>query len=278
MKKLIAILLIFFAAFNLFQVYIKKVMDNAAFQVAPSHKLPSSIGLEYKEIILTHDNRTVRAWFVKARNVKERNTAVILFNGIGGNLSGWIYFQQFLADRGISSVSFEYGPQQDTLEDMGSSRLPEVTNNINAIIDSLHQQNGNNLRLFLLGHSVGNAVMLEMYPDIDTTSITGIIICNAFSSMKEWGLEHGKIPRIFAFVFPDYFDNVANIKKVTKPVLIVHSKADKTNFFSGASEIFNAANLNKQFVQFDNYKHNDIFNDSNFDYWTPIVKFIEAQP
>lgn len=249
-------------------------MDNATFQIAPSPVLPSSAGLTYEEIAIERGLRKTRAWFIPATQNKSGSNLVLLFNGIGGDLSGWIKLQKYFSENGIASVSFEYGPQSDTTNDMGSSRLEDVTKDVSAIIDTVTRKFGNDLKLFLLGHSVGNAVLLEMYPAIDVSSIAGVIICNAFASMKGWGIQHGKIPGIFSFVFPNYYDNVENIKRVKHPVLIVHSKADKTNSFNDALEIYNSANSPKQFVEFNDYKHNDIFNEGNFKYWLPIVEFI----
>lgn len=253
------------------------MMDNVTFQVKSSPVLPTSIGLKYKEFNIVHNTRKVRAWLVEALPPdKQNNTTVILFNGIGDNLSKWIYFQKFLADSGISSVSFDYGPLDDTMKNKGSSRLQDVTKDVAVIIDTLTVQYGHKLDIFLMGHSVGNAVMLEMYSDINKIAVKGVIVCNAFNSMKKWSVEHGKLPGAFAFAFPNYYDNVKNIRKVTNPVLIMHSKADKTNSFSNSLEVFKAANADKQFVQFENYKHNDIFKDANFGYWNPIINFIKS--
>jgi len=124
-------------------------MDNATLQVAPSHVLPTSLGLDYKEITIVHKERKVMAWLVESRKEKQNSIVVMMFNGIGGNLPGWRCFQKCLTD--------------------------------------------------------------------------------------------------------------------------------SINFFNGGTAIFDSANSNKQFVQFENYKHNDIFKEANFNYWVPIIKFIKFQ-
>lgn len=273
--KILIIVLIPFVSLFLIQGCIKKIMDSATFQISPSHVLPSSAGLTFEEITIESGLRKTRAWFIPATQNKSGNNLVLLFNGIGGNLSGWIKLQKYFSENGIASVSFEYGPQSDTTNDKGSSRLEDVTKDVNTIINKMTLKLGKDIKLFLLGHSVGNAVLLEMYPDVDASSIAGVIICNAFASMKGWGIQHGKIPGIFSFVIPDYYDNVENIKKVKSPVLIVHSKVDTTNFFNDALVIYNSANSPKQFVEFKDYQHNDIFKVGNFEYWLPIVEFIK---
>jgi alpha-beta hydrolase superfamily lysophospholipase len=261
-------------------LYTRKLMDNVVFMVTPSRSLPSAIESNYKEIRLVHGERSVRAWVTLPANIKADNPAVIIFRGIGESLSDWVWFQKALADSGIVSVTFDYGPQADTANLKGSSRLSDVTRNVQAIIDTLKFLCGNSPRLFLLGHSVGNAVMLEMYPNIDVPFIKGVIVCNAFASIKAWSVYHHHLSSIMASILPDYYDNILKIKRVTQPILMLHSKADSVNYFTDAIKIFRTARAQEQdvhFVQFERYDHNYIYGKDHFDYWEPIIKFIQLK-
>jgi alpha-beta hydrolase superfamily lysophospholipase len=252
----------------------RKLIDNITFQIKPSTEIPDLRELHYREINLIHEKRRVRAWIAERNDFSANKSAVILFNGIGGTITDWFYIQKYMSENGITSVSFDYGPQSDISKKKGTSRLSDVTHDINAIIDTLIKIYGDTLNLFLLGHSVGNAVMLEMYSQIDTSHLRGIIICNSFSSLKNWNIQHHYLPKAFAFLFPDYFSNTSNIKKVYKPVLVMHSKSDSVNLFSDGEKVFNSANEPKEFVEFDSFGHNDLDKKGNFIYWSPIVKFI----
>ena len=277
MKLFFARLLFLLITLFSLQGCMRKLIDNITFQVKSSNDISSLNVLQYREILLNQKGREVRAWFAETKNNANSHTVVILFNGIGGHITDWVYFQKCLADSGIASVSFDYGPQSDTLKKKGASRLSDVTKDINTIIDILKKEYGYNLNLFLLGHSVGNAVMLEMYSHIDTSFLKGVIICNAFASLKKWNIQHRYLPKAFAFIFPDYFNNVTNIQKVYKPVLIMHSKSDSVNLFSDGVKVFKSANSNKQFVGFDNFGHNDIDKKDNYIYRLPIINFIKKQ-
>ncbi len=255
-------------------------MDNVVFTVTPSPILPSSIGSKYKQIRLEHGDRSTQAWITLPDTLQKNNKAVIIFRGLGESLSDWIWFQKMLADSGILSVTFDYGPQTDTAKDKGSSRLSEVTKDVRDIIDSVQFICGNSPRLFLLGHSVGNAVMMEMYPRIDVPFIKGVIVCNAFASIKGWAIYHHQLSSNVAFFLPDYFDNTSSIGRVTQPILVLHSKADSVNYFSDALTIYDksrAQRQNVQFVPFEHDDHNYIYGRDHFDYWAPIVQFIQSK-
>jgi hypothetical protein len=278
----ITLLVIFILSVTLLVIhaYTRKLMDNVIFGVSPSPSLPSAFGSKYREMHLIHGERDVRAWMTLPDSILKDNPAVIIFRGIGESLSDWIWFQQMLADSGIVSVTFDYGPQADTIKKSGSSRLSEVTKDVQAIIDSVQFICGNTPRLFLLGHSVGNAVMLEMYPRIDVPFIRGVIICNAFASIKAWSEYHHQLSPAVAFILPDYYDNTMTIKGVRQPILMLHSKADSVNYYTDALKIYAGTRQKRQdveFVSFGKFGHNYIYQKGHFDYWAPIVRFIRGR-
>jgi dienelactone hydrolase len=279
----ITLIIIFILSVTLLIIhaYTRKLMDNIIFRVSPSPSLPSAVGSKYKEMHLVHAERDVRAWVTLPDTILKNNPAVIIFRGINESLTDWIWFQKMLADSGIVSVTFDYGPQTDTIKKRGSSRLSEVTKDVQAIIDSVQFICGNTPKLFLLGHSVGNAVMLEMYPGIDVPFIKGVIVCNAFASIKTWSVYHHEISAAVAFILPDYYDNTLAIKRVIQPILMLHSRADSVNYYTDALKIY-AADIGRkgrdvQLISFGHYDHNYIYQKAHFDYWAPIVGFIRSR-
>jgi fermentation-respiration switch protein FrsA (DUF1100 family) len=119
--------------------------------------------------------------------------------------------------------------------------------------------------------------MLEMYPRIDVPFIKGVIVCNAFASIKAWSVYHHQLSPSVAAILPDYYDNTLTIRTVRKPILMLHSRADSVNYFTDAIKIYNSTQARKQdirFVQFEQYDHNYIYRRGAFDYSNPIIKFI----
>jgi len=278
----ITLIVIFILSVGLLIVnaYTRKLMDNVVFSVSPSPSLPSAAGSKYREMHLVHGERDVRAWVTLPDTIRKDNPAVIIFRGIGESLSDWIWFQKMLADSGIVSVTFDYGPLADTTKKRGSSRLSDVTKDVQAIIDSVQFICGNAPKLFLLGHSVGNAVMLEMYPRIDVPFIKGVIVCNAFASIKAWSAYHHQLSPALVFILPDYYDNTLTIRSVRQPILMMHSRADSVNHYTDALQIYTGTMQRRQdveFVSFGDFSHNYIYQKEHFDYWAPIVRFIRGR-
>jgi Serine aminopeptidase, S33 len=283
-KIILIIIFILSITILIIHVYTRKQMDNVVFRVIPIVSRPSATGVKYKEMRLIHGERGITAWVTLPDTIIKDNPAVIIFRGYNESLSDWIWFQKMLADSGIVSVTFDYGPQADTIKKKGSSRLSNVTKDVQAIIDSVQFVCGNTPKFFLLGHSVGNAVMLEMYPAIDVPFIKGLIVCNAFASIKAWSVYHHEISPTIALVLPDYYDNTLNIRLVTQPILMLHSRADSVNYYTDALKIYAAGIGRKggkgediQLVSFGHYDHNYIYGKAHFDYWAPIIGFIRSK-
>ena len=134
--------------------------------------------------------------------------------------------------------------------------------------------------LVIHAYTRSNAVMLEMYPRINVPFIKGVIVCNAFASIKAWSEYHHQLSPALAFILPDYYDNTMTIKGVRQPILMLHSKADSVNYYTDALKIYAGTRQKRQdveFVSFGNFGHNYIYQKEHFDYWTPIVRFIRGR-
>jgi alpha-beta hydrolase superfamily lysophospholipase len=265
---------IVFVACLLEQSCVTAVIDHIAFQVSAS-EAPSAGATSETMMISLSDGRKVEARYVDARRTGSRTCTVILFNGIGGSLSDWVHVQEKLHQRGISSVGFNYGDAVEIGQPRGKSRLHDVERVTNVIIEKIKARNGSGASYFLLGHSLGSAVVLQAYPNLDTNGCVGVILCNPFSSLKAWAIYHHHLPNALSFVMPIYYDNVRNIRRVSKPLLIVTSHADIVNPPAEALEVFQAAPEPKLVKMFDRTKHNDIFRDNSDEYWEPILTFIK---
>lgn len=168
-KITLLVIFILSVALLVIHVYTRKLMDNVIFGVSPSPSLPSAIGSKYREMHLVHGERDVRAWVTLPDTIRKDNPAVIIFRGIGESLSNWIWFQKMLADSGIVSVTFDYGPEADTIKKRGSSRLSEVTKDVEAIIDSVQFICGNT------PHQLSPALALILPDYYDNTLTIGRI-------------------------------------------------------------------------------------------------------
>ena len=266
---------IVFAACLAEQSCVTAVIDHVAFQVSAPEATTSPEAASETMFIPLRDGRKIEARWVHAARANPRTCTVILFNGIGGSLSDWVHVQDKLYQHALSSVAFNYGDAAEIGQPRGKSRLHDVERATNVIIEKVKARNGSGASYFLLGHSLGSAVVLQAYQNLDTNNCAGVILCNPFSSLKAWAIYHHHLPNALSFVMPTYYDNVQNIKRIPKPILIVTSHADTVNPPQEALEVYQAAHEPKSIKMFDRPKHNDIFRDNSDEYWQPILTFVK---
>jgi fermentation-respiration switch protein FrsA (DUF1100 family) len=125
--------------------------------------------------------------------------------------------------------------------------------------------------IIALGHSLGGAMAVDL---ASRRSLGGLIMESAFVSADRI-VTH--IP-ILPF---DKFQNVAKIRQVRCPVLILHGKQDTTLPLWHGETLFAAANAPKRAVWIEGAGHNDIFETAGPRYAQTLhdfVALIEQQP
>ena len=118
--------------------------------------------------------------------------------------------------------------------------------------------------------------MLEAFSGSDN-SLVGLILAEPFLSIRDLVVAWGIIPKQLAFIGPDVLNNLNTIGQLTRPLLIVHSKADEIVPLGQAERLYQAANAPKELVVLDEFQHNAIWQNPADDYWLPIVRFVQGE-
>lgn len=87
-------------------------------------------------------------------------------------------------------------------------------------------------KIYLFGHSLGGAMALEMAA---RQEVAGVATLGTFARLAD------QAPRIARGIIPDRYDNVAAIRRVSEPVLLLHGTADDVVAFAAAEELAAAA-------------------------------------
>jgi len=74
----------------------------------------------------------------------------------------------------------------------------------------------------------------------------------------------------------DKFSNIAIIRNINAPLLILHGKKDKTIPFFHGEKLYKTADPPKQFIIFQNAGHNNLINTASTKYWNGIKEFINS--
>lgn len=139
-------------------------------------------------------------------------------------------------------------------------------------------QFGKDVRLCVLGHSMGNGPLLEELANFRPAP-SCVVIGNAFSSLRDEGKRSLRGPlRLLLYVMPDEWNNVKNVSHDRVPLLLIHSDADIANPVSMGKRIFDAAPEPKRMIVVHGFKHNVLYTNPREGWWDPVLHFLKAEP
>ncbi len=128
------------------------------------------------------------------------------------------------------------------------------------------------VRLYVMGHSMGDALMLQAEPALRPQP-SGVIVANGFSSVRDFWAVHG-VSKVVLQAMPDWWDNVRAIAAVHVPVLVVHSDADREVPVEEAQRVYAAAAQPKQIAILHGVAHNGLRRHLSEAWWTPVLGFV----
>jgi hypothetical protein len=218
------------------------------------------------------------AYLVKASPTCDPNVALLMFHGVQETISEWVKAQRFLYDHCVSSLVFDYSGHGD------SSRPGSIANlNDDAVAAYSYfvSRFGSQTRLCVLGHSMGNAALLESLSSFQPAP-SCVVVGSAFSSLRDMGA-HGPhslrgFLRVLLYIMPDDWDNVKNVAHNHVPLLVVHSDTDSVNPIEMGKQVFEAAPPPKRMVVLHGFKHNALYQRPDEAWWTPVLNFVKGEP
>ena len=254
---------------------------------------PLGLGVPYADLRIESGGHAIHAWWVraapptppappdKARSAKAAAAAaiaplaapaVLLFHGNRATLAQQAGVQQVLYRAGISSLAFDYSGFGTSSGAPGPQALRHDARAAFAVFtDSARSAS----RRILLGTSLGAAVLLDVITDLET-GCDGVILVGAFTSARDLAVQRGRVPRQLAWLLPDLYDNVAAIRYLTKPVLIVASTRDSVFPVAGADRLFAAASEPKRLVELEHTGHDAYL--ATDESWRPVIAFFKQGP
>jgi len=123
-------------------------------------------------------------------------------------------------------------------------------------------------RILVLGRSVGSGPAVEL---ARREPVAGLVLespfLSAFRVMTRWPL----LPF-------DEFDNLAKIRQVKGPLLLVHGRRDRVIPFWHGETLFAHANEPKAALWIGEADHNDLVEVAGEDYWRALQKWTAALP
>ena len=255
---------------------------------------PQSLGIPYADLQIESGDHTIHAWWVRAASPDTTKgqaaaaaaaiaplaaPAVLLFHGNGTSLPRQLGVQQVLYRAGISSLAFDYSGFGAS----GGTASPQaLRRDARAAFGVFADSATGASRRILLGASLGAAVLLDDITDLEA-GCDGVALVGTFTSARDLAIRSGPVPDRFAWLLPhvawllpDLYDNVAAIRHLTKPVLIVASVQDSIFPIAGAERLYAAASEPKRLVRLEHTGHDAYL--ATDESWQPVIAFIKQGP
>jgi len=235
------------------------------FPYAGIDQVPGDWGLAYEEVFLqTADGVRLHGWYLPHAESKR---ALLFFHGNAGNISHRRASLEIFHRLGLNVLIFDYrgyGRSEGVPDEQG------LYEDARAAWRYLIDERGFEPRqIILFGRSLGGAVAAWLAAQVHPGAL---ILESSFSSVRD--MANALFPVLSRLVVLRYrFDTVAYVRRVTCPVLVLHSPEDEIIPFHLGEKVFRAANAPKRFVRMRG-DHNSGFLMSQPEYERAIAAFL----
>ncbi|MGA2678579.1 MAG: alpha/beta hydrolase [Sedimentisphaerales bacterium] len=202
---------------------------------------PVKFGLDFEEVYFkTADRLLLHGWFVPAPNAK---FTVLYCHGNGGNMMHFLNTVNFLNKLGLNCFVFDY---RGYGESQGAPSENGTYLDARAAYRWLTKKKGvAPQQIILFGWSLGGSIAAYLATKVKSAAL---VIENAFTSYPAIGQKFYPYMPVKWFARFNY-PTIDYVRKVTCPVLVIHSKNDEIIPFELGLEIYDAANEPKKFVE-----------------------------
>ncbi|HHD63422.1 MAG TPA: alpha/beta hydrolase [Desulfobulbaceae bacterium] len=271
MNGLANILLVAVVGYGLFLVFMYYYQNRLLFLPnLPSRNVertPSSVGLAYEPVdLVTSDNIHLDGWFISA---PEKRGVILFFHGNAGNISHRLDSLLLFHKLGFSTLIFDYrgyGRSQGQPSEAGTYLDAEAAWGYLTTDRSMAPS-----RIILFGRSLGAAVAVHQAA-VQTPG--ALIVESCFTSVPDMAAE------LYPFLPARWLSRLdynvqQQLRRVSSPVLVVHSRDDEIIPFRHGRALYEAANEPKQFLELRG-GHNDGFLVTGRTYTQELDGFLSA--
>jgi fermentation-respiration switch protein FrsA (DUF1100 family) len=228
---------------------------------------PQAYGLDFETVELaTEDGDRLHAWWVPAQQARG---TVLIFHGNAGNISHRIDYLQMFHRLGYSSFIFDYrgyGRSSGSPSEEGTYR------DASAAWDHLTRQRavppGD---IVYFGESLGGAVASWLAVRRPPRAL---VLASSYTSATDLGAQiYWFLPvRLISRIG---YDNLANLRQISTPVLIAHSRDDEIVPFAHGETLFAAVAGPRQFLEMRG-GHNEGFVFARREWADAVAAFLRS--
>lgn len=227
---------------------------------------PKDLGLEYVEArFRAEDGTKLHGWLVPGRE----RTTLLWCHGNAGNISHRLENIRLIRDRlGIGVFIFDYrgyGQSEGTPSEEG------LYIDARAALTWLRgRPEVDPTRIAYFGRSLGAAVALDLAIQ---SPPRGLILETPFLSVR--AMANRTLPGS-GLLLASRYDNLATIRRITVPILILHGDRDEIVPFAHGRRLFEQASEPKTFFTIKGATHNDTYIVGGEPYWQAWSDFLAS--
>ena len=230
---------------------------------------PQSYGMRFESVeIRTADGESLAAWWVPAEGARG---TVLFFHGNAGNISHRLDYLQMFHRLRYSTLIVDYrgyGMSTGSPSEKGTYLDAEA-----AWDYARHSRMALPQDIVIAGESLGGAVATWLAAKENPRAV---ILLSTFTSVPDLGAQvYWFLPvRLLSRI---RYDNRENLKRISAPVFIAHSRDDDIVPYVHGKKLFEAANAPKAFLEMSG-GHNDGFIFTRPEWISQLAAFLDALP
>ncbi|NJO04661.1 MAG: alpha/beta fold hydrolase [Chloroflexaceae bacterium] len=231
---------------------------------------PENWGYTYEDVWLdTADGVRIHGWYVPAA---EPRGAAIFFHGNGNNIDSNAHELRALQLFGFNTLMLDY--RGYGLSE-GSPIEAGLYHDADAAWRYMTETRGIAPKsIVLVGQSLGGGVATYLAQQHD---VAGVVLMATFTSMADVGAEHYSFLPVH-LLSRNRYPSLARLPDIQAPLLIIHSRDDRTIGFSHAERLYAAANEPKTLIALDGYGHGVGLGTALIDHTPEVEHFFESLP
>jgi alpha-beta hydrolase superfamily lysophospholipase len=231
---------------------------------------PASYGAPFQDLSIPVAGRAVTARAVLAGAAGA--PAVLIFHGNGETIADWSQVQARLYRAGISSMVFDYAGFGLSPGKPGVGAMREDA--LAAYRQWTRLTPGAGSRV-LIGHSLGNAVMLDSSARLQP-AVSGIVVHAGFTSARDYAVHAGMVSPWLARLLPDLWDNEAALTRPGPTVLVLHGDRDEVIPLAMGRRLAEASSPRSLLKVLPGVGHDGFYLAPAAQEWDPIIDFVRG--
>ena len=190
------------------------LMSRFALTIGPNGAAtPATLGVPFEHVAIPSRGRKLDSYIVSAEPSCGDPPVLLIHHGSQETISEWVKAQNFLYQHCVSSVVFDPSGSGDSSRPASIECVGQDAVSAYRFIVSRFPHS----RVYVLGHSLGNGVMLDEIPNFPGPP-KGVIVANTYSSLRHQStIRKHLLSRILVYVMPDWWNNVQAVKRIHIP-------------------------------------------------------------